>query len=257
MKTIKIGTMNVELFDAIEELPIARFHKFNKMILVDSGIGSDLSDFDNHIERAIRFCKVNPEATATELQNLRQNVYFIQSGISPKMMAFCVLVKSTDGEPFDDISDDSLKALQKRFEDMPINQLTAHLEAVKKKIDDELHLYFPGQFDDAAVKEYYDQLRRRTLLMLGSIISGDTEDKRKEIDAITMALITYTKPMEFQGNKSIEISYDKQFEEMCLILSQNLHVNPKTFTVLEYYNAFEFLKKQLRQNGANKAPTKR
>lgn len=140
---------------------------------------------------------------------------------------------------------------------MPINQLTAHLEAVKKKIDDELHLYFPGQFDDAAIKEYYDQLRRRTLLMLESVIAGDTDDKRKEIDAITTALITYTKPMEFQGNKSIEISYDKQFEEMCLILSQNLHVNPKKFTVLEYYNAFEFLKKQLRQNGANKAPIKR
>ena len=250
MKTIKIGTKKVEIYDAIEELPISRFHKFNKMILVDSGIGSDLADFDNHIERAIRFCKVNPDLAATELQNMRQNIYFIQSEISPKMMAFCVLVKSIDGKPNDDISDDALKELQKEFENMPISKLTAHLEAVKKKIDDELRIYYPGQFDDASIKEYYDQLRKRTLLMLDAIINGDTTDKRDEIEKITTALITYTKPMEFSDGKSIEVQYDKQFEDMCLILSQNLHVNPKKFTVLEYYNAFEFLKKQMKENSA-------
>lgn len=252
MKTIKVGLKSVEIYDAIEELPISRFHKFNKMVLVDAGIGSDLSDFDNHIERAIRFSKTNPEVTAIELQNLRQNVYFIQSGISPKMLAFCVLVKSINGNPCNDLSDDGLTALQKEFEDMPFNELTAQLEAVKKKIDNELQLYFPGQFDDAAVKEYYDTLKRRTMLMLDSIIAGDLEDKRTEIDAITTALITYTKPMEFQGKKSIEISYDKQFESMCLLLSQQLHVNPKNFTVLEYYNSFEYLKQLVKDAKAKK-----
>lgn len=252
MKTIKVGLKSVEIYDAIEELPISRFHKFNKMVLVDAGIGSDLADFDNHIERAIRFSKTNPEVTATELQNLRQNVYFIQSGISPKMLAFCVLVKSINGNPCNDLSDDGLTALQKEFENMPFNELTAQLEAVKKKIDNELQLYFPGQFDDAAVKEYYDTLKRRTMLMLDSIIAGDLEDKRTEIDAITTALITYTKPMEFQGKKSIEISYDKQFESMCLLLSQQLHVNPKNFTVLEYYNSFEYLKQLVKDAKAKK-----
>lgn len=252
MRTIKIGLKSVELFDAIEELPIGRFHKFNKMVLVDAGIGSDLSDFDNHIERAIRFSKTNPDITITELQNMRQNVYFIQSGISPKMMAFCVLVKSIDGEPCNDLSDDGLAELQKKFEDMPFNELTAQLEAVKKKIDNELQLYFPGQFDDAAVKEYYDTLKRRTMLMLDSIIAGDTEDKRTEIDKITTALITYTKPMEFQGKKSIEIAYDKQFESMCLLLSQQLHVKPKGFTVLEFYNSFDYLKQQVKDAKAKK-----
>ena len=59
--------------------------------------------------------------------------------------------------------------------------------------------------------------------------------------------------MSFHGNDSMEINYDKQFESMCLMLSQHLNVKPKTFTVLEYYNAFEFLKKQLKpqkQKGA-------
>ena len=53
MKTVKIGEYTVEIYDAIDELPMLRFHKYNKMLLVDAGIGSDLQDFDTHIEKAM------------------------------------------------------------------------------------------------------------------------------------------------------------------------------------------------------------
>lgn len=251
MRNLNIGNLKVEIFDSIDELPVLRFHKYNKMLLIDSGIGSDLVDFDNHIERAIRFSRTKPDLVAEELDNLRQLVYFIQSEVSPKHLAFCVLVKSIDGQPFNDLSDDGLQSLLKRFADMPLAEMTAQLEAVKKKIDDELNLYFPGQFDDGAIKEYYDQMKRRTILMLDAIILG--QNMESEIDQITTLLITYTKPMSFQGRDSMEISYDKQFESMCLLLSQQLHVKPKEFTVLEYYNAFEYLKRQIKpqkQKGA-------
>lgn len=251
MRTVKIGELTVELFDSIDELNVCRFHKYNKMLLVDSGIGSDLVDFDNHVERAMRFIKTNVELAMAELDNLRQLVYFIHSEVSPKHLAFCVLVKSINGEPCNDLSDDALQNMLKRFAEFPNIELTAQMEAVKKKIDDELNLYFPGQFDDAAVKEYYDTMKRRTILILDAIISG--ENMQSEIDEITTMLITYTKPMSFHGKDSMEINYDKQFESMCLMLSQHLNVKPKTFTVLEYYNAFEFLKKQLKpqkQKGA-------
>ena len=133
------------------------------------------------------------------------------------------------------------------FADAPNAELTAQLEAVKKKIDEELQLYFPKLFDDATVKEYYDQLKQRTMLMLDAIIKGDESDKREEIDHITTLLLTYTKPKSFSGSDSVEIQYDKQFENMCLMLSQHLHVNPKSFTVLEYYNAFEYIKEQAKK----------
>jgi len=242
MRTVKIANLTVEIFDSIDELPVLRFHKYNKMLLVDSGVGSDLVDFDNHIERAIRFSRSKPELAAAELENLRQLVYFIQSEVSPKHLAFCVLVKSIDGEPCNDLSDDGLKALLKRFAEHPNVELTAQLEAVKKKIDDELNMYFPGQFDDANIKEFYDQMKRRTILMLDAIIDG--ENRESEIEELTTMLITYTRPIIFQGKESMEITYDKQFESMCLLLAQQLHVKPKEFTVLEYYNAFEYLKKQ-------------
>ncbi|MCL5459663.1 hypothetical protein M3M33_13595, partial [Loigolactobacillus coryniformis] len=77
MRTIKVANHTVELFDSIDELPVMRFHKYNKMLLIDSGIGSDLADVDNHIERAIRFCRTKPDLAAAELDNLRQSIYFI------------------------------------------------------------------------------------------------------------------------------------------------------------------------------------
>lgn len=243
MRTTTIAERAVIMYDAIDELPILRFHAYNKMLLIDAGIGSDLNDWDAHIEKAIRFIrKQKPDLAEKELDNLRQNVYFIQSGISPKHMAFACLVKSVDGTEYNDMTPDALQKVLELFADVPNAELTAQLEAVKKKIDDEMQLYFPKLFDDATIKEYYDQLKQRTLLMLDAIIQGDDTDKRAEIDQITTLLMTYTHPQSFSGSDSMEIRYDKQFENMCLMLSQHLHVNPKTFTVLEYYNAFEYIK---------------
>lgn len=252
MKECIINKHNVVLYDSIDELPMLRFHKYNKMLLVDAGVGSDLADFDKHIEKAIRYAhSKTPQLAAVELENMRQNVYFIQSEISPRYLAFAVLVKSIDGNPCNDLSDDGLQKIVDLFADVPNAELTAHLEAVKKKIDEELRLYFTRLFDDATLKEYYDKLKQRTIIVLRTIIDGRaTEADAKEIDDITAELITYFNPQTFTGSESVEIRHDRQFENMCLILSQNLHVDPKKFTVLEYYNAFEYIKEQAKK--ANK-----
>ena len=110
MKTIKIGKHKITYFDAISELPITRFHVYNKMLLVDSGVGSDITDFDSHAERIIAFLqKKDIESAIKEMQNLRQNLYLIQQTLSPKHMAFAALIKEIDGKPCDNISDDGLK----------------------------------------------------------------------------------------------------------------------------------------------------
>ena len=120
-------------------------------------------------------------------------------------------------------------------------------------------LYFPALFNDASVKEYYDILKRRTLAVLNNIVAGmDNPDETAEIEKLTTALITYTKPQLFNGPESVEIQFDRQFENLCLALSEQLHVKPKEYTVLEFYNAFDFLqdrakKAEKAQKRANKA----
>lgn len=246
MRTTKLGKHEVVIYDAIEELPIKRFHAFNKMMLVDSGIGSDLSDFDVHLQKAIMYIGSNPDLAKAELMNMRQNVYMIQSEISPKHLAFASLVKSIDGKEYDDLTDEGLQRVVDIFSDVPVQEVTAQIEAVKKKINEELQLYFPKIFDDAEIKEYFDELKRRTMCVLNNIIEGESEERNAEIERITTDLLTYSKPMIFSGSNNQEIIYDKNFERMCATLSQYLHIDPKKYTVMEFYNAFEYVKDMLK-----------
>ena len=249
MRKAVLGGKAVEIYDSIEELPIRRFHVYNKMLLVDAGIGSDLADFDRHIEKTMRLIQgKNPQMALVELRNMRTNVYFVQQNLSPKYLAFAALVKSIDGRPCEDISEDGLRGVLEKLGGATTGEMTAESEAVKKKIDEELRTYFPRLFDDASVKEYYDKLRGRTLAVLRTVISGEaTEDDRKEIERLTNALITYFNPRSFEGSDGAEVQYDRQFENMCLVISQNLHTDPKKMNVLEYYNAFDYVQEQARK----------
>ena len=249
MVTVKIGKHTVEMYDTIEELPIVRFHKYQKLLLIDAGIGADINAFDQRIEKTRRFLMDGKTDKAQqELENLRQSVFLIQSGINPKHRAFAALVAKLDGVEYNDVSDDGLAKLSETLNNAPENELTAQLEAVKKKIDGELRLYFPALFADSEIKEYYDLLRKRTLAVLENIIAGKMNpDTTPEIEKLTTALITYSNPKAFAGSDGVEIQFDRQFENLCLVLSEQLHVKPKEYSVLEFYNAFDFVQERAKK----------
>ena len=255
MKEVKLGKHKVVLYNSIEELPIVRFHRYNKMLRLDAGLGSDLGAIDGHIERAVRYITNDKrKEAATEMDNIRQTIYMIMQGLSPKHLAFAVLVKEIDGKPCDDVSDEGLQKTLEVLGDVPLKEMTAEHEAVKKKIDDELTLYFPEDFDSASEKEYYDIMKRRTQAMLDEVLNGETDERKATIEQLTDELVCFTKPRVFTGKDSVEIAYDKQFEDMCLVMAQQLHTDPKKYNVMEYYNAYHYIKemqrKQKRQNKA-------
>ena len=249
MQTAKIGKHIVEFFDNIEELPIVRFHKYEKLLLVDAGIGADIAAFDQRIERTRQFLAAGkPDKAQQELENMRQCVYMIQSGLNPRHLAFAALVSKIDGKACNDLSDDALAEITKKLNDSPAKKLAALLDAAKKKIDGELMLYFPSLFNDSDVKEYYDLMRARTLEILKGIIAGEKDPAgTKNVEKLTTALVTHSKPKTFTGSDGVEIQFDRQFENLCLTLSEQLHVEPKKLSVLEFYNAFDFVKERAKQ----------
>lgn len=255
MKEVKLGKHKVMLYNSIDELPIVRFHKYNKCLLVDAGLGSDLSAVDGHIERAVRFINGgHKQEAATEMENIRQTIYLIIQGMNPRHLAFAALVKEVDGKPCDDISDDGLQRTLDLLGDVPVKEMTAENEAVKKKIDEELTLYFPDVFDSATEKEYHDIMKRRTQAMLNAVIEGETAERTAEIERLTDELVCFTKPRTFIGKDSTEIAYDRQFDEMCIMIGQQLNTDAKKYTVSEYYSAYQYIKKQQnKQKWQNKA----
>ena len=110
MKEIKLGKHFVKLYDSIDELPIKRFHAYNRFLLVDAGIGSDIADFDNHVARCVQYFKDGDAANAgKELDNLRQNVFLVLSQQNLKHLSLACLIKEIDGVEYDDMSQDGLQ----------------------------------------------------------------------------------------------------------------------------------------------------
>lgn len=134
MKTIRIANNKVEIYDSIDDLPILRYQKFNKCLLIDSGIGSSVNDIDSHITKIAKFITLdNKESALQELQNMRQNFFMITSEISPKYLAFGVMVKSVNGVEQLDLSDEALKALVERL-NINNSLLSKIVEDIKKKL---------------------------------------------------------------------------------------------------------------------------
>lgn len=243
MKTVIINNKVLKLYDSIDEMPIINFQKYNKYLLIDSGIGSDVDDIDRHIVKIAKLIKASDSKKALqELQNMRQNIYMVNSNISPKYLAFAALIHSINGNIISDLSDENLKAILESLKTVSHSWLISILEKLKKKVETELELYFPNNFTSSREKEVYDKLKQRTLLVLEEIISG--ENKRQEIENLDTIMLSFYKPQSFSGEGSAEIQYDKHFESTCLYISQKANLDAKKMTILQFYNSLDNLKKQ-------------
>jgi len=239
MIALKLNKHKVVVYDSIEDLPIVNYHKYNKLMLVDSGIGSELSDIDAHITKIASFIKTNPNLAVAELTNLQQSLYFINQNISPKNIAYMALISEVDGDKVTDLSDDNLMKIFGLLNEEKMYLLEKVFNGLKKKINDELEQYFPLIADNVLIKEAYELIKRRANIQLHGIITG--EDIQKEIDGINTEILTKEKPKAFSGKESILIKIDKNFDQTCMLISQKLNANAKVLTVMEYYNAVELI----------------
>lgn len=134
MKEVILNKRRVRLYDSIEELPIVRFHHYNRYLIVDSGIGSDINDFDAHLERVIRYIrKGERENAAKEMENMRQNIYMVLGGQNVRHLSFACLVESIDGKPCDDLSEEGIRSTLEQLGGASLKDVTTSFDEVKKK----------------------------------------------------------------------------------------------------------------------------
>ena len=246
MRKMKLGEHSVVMYDSIEELPIVRFQKYNKMLMLDAGLGSDLTALDAHLARVGEFIKAGEtDNAAREIDNLRQTLFNVQNGLTPHFMSLIPLMAEVDGEPLTDLSDENIQRVYDRLKDVTMKAYEGAASEVKKKIEEELKAYFNQGGESAASKEYYELMRRRALLMLDEISDG--RDRSEEIRAIESRMVRSDKPRVFQGERNAEVLYDKNFVGCCIAIAQNLNMDAKQMTVLEYYRAIEVLEEQQKE----------
>lgn len=135
MKVIDTGKHVIKLYDSVDELPIGAYQRYNKFLLIDAGIGSSVDDFDAHIVKLAKLIGNNErEKAMQELQNMRQNLFMVNSKVSPKYLAFAALVYSIDGKKIEAVSDDDYSELLAKIQEMPHSLLTKTLDWLKKKL---------------------------------------------------------------------------------------------------------------------------
>jgi hypothetical protein len=136
MQNIKINDHEISIFAAAEEMPIGRYTKFQKYLLMGSGVGSDMPSINNHFAKLFEYLthKMNDQALQ-ETKNLYFNMYLIFEEINVDSLAFACMVHSIDGKEINDLSEDGLKAVSELLNEIGISQsdITTHNEDVKKK----------------------------------------------------------------------------------------------------------------------------
>lgn len=232
---------NVVFYDNVEDLPVIQFHRYSKHILVEGGIGDTLQDIDRHITRIINFLNDTKKAYQ-EILNLRQCLFLVASEQDVHNKATLCLVKSVDGNEWTDFSDSGLDELYNLLNGATQRELNDLAAEVRNKIDENLIQYFPKVFEDSTQKNYIDLIRRRAVLQIGEIVNGD--DNGAKIQGVTQEIYRMQKPKGFSGAESEEIRFDKQFEDMCLLMAKEFGGGIKKYTTMEFYTAFERLMKQ-------------
>lgn len=231
----------VEFYDNIEDLPIVQFHRYGKYCLVEGGIGDSIQDIDRHITRVINYLG-DPKKAHQELLNLRQCMYMVVTEQDIHHKATLCLVKSVDGKEWSDFSDSGLDKLYELVNGATIKELNELVENVRGAIDANLALYFPKIFEDSVQKNYTDLLRERAMLQLNTIVKGENNEAR--IAEVTKQIYAMQTPKTFVGEGSEEVKFDKQFEDMCLIMAKEFGGGIKKFTTMEFYTAYEHLEKE-------------
>lgn len=243
MKTIELNGKKLQMYDSIDELPIINFQKYNKYVLFDSGIGSDVNSIDEHLVKLAKLIKTDKAKASRELQNMRLNMHMVISEISPSNMAFVALIHSIDGKPLTDLSEDNIKHILETLSRGKHSKIIDFLQKFKKKLDSELLMYFPKMFDDTTGKNIFDKHMLKADMQLKHILEG--ANNVKDIEALDAYLFGLYKPKAFEGKESVEIRFDKQFETSCMLISQKANRDAKKMTVLEYYTVLENIQKQL------------
>lgn len=136
MQLVEINGHRIQLYNNAESLPMKRYQRFNKFLMLDNEVGSDFADFNKRSIKAIEFLKKDMKDQAVlEMENRRQMVYNAYMHYSPRDRALAILVHSIDDKVYTDYSKDGLDEVIDKLDEIGFTrgQVTETVTQVKKK----------------------------------------------------------------------------------------------------------------------------
>ena len=134
---INHGTIKIEAFESLQDLNAFRFNLYNKYLIIDSGIGSDVNAIYKRIGLAINKIDKKPKDAKVELRNMATAIDNVWNNVSPELLCFCAFIKKIDGRIITnkDLTETSILQINKQVIDsgLPMGKVWGFLEYVKKK----------------------------------------------------------------------------------------------------------------------------
>lgn len=135
MKELTIKKHRIQFFDSIRKLPIRRYQKFNKYMMIAAEVGDSIADYDKRMARAIGYLSAEDYKSAMiELTNQRQCLHNALETYSPSNLALAIMVYSIDGKEYQSYEEDSLNEVLDTLEAIGFTKemLDTNLSEVKK-----------------------------------------------------------------------------------------------------------------------------
>lgn len=137
MKLLERKRGKVMLYESIKEMPIDLFSSFNKYLIQDLGLGSDITDVAKHFGTMYKYLgNAQIEEAAQESYNLYQNIFLMLERINIKHISFACFVHSINEVELTDYSETNLRNTCQILGRIGVTQGDAIeiLEDLKKKL---------------------------------------------------------------------------------------------------------------------------
>lgn len=243
MKEITLGSKHkVKIYDSIDEMTVARYHRWNQMMVLNEGIGLTPEGLNGRLANVSRLIDAErADAAKVELHNIAVALSVARAGADMQTRALAATVAEIDGEPTDDLTNDGLdKTVARLQEIITKGERDGILDAVKKKIDSELSFYYPdvasGESEQTAL------MRNIADALLEEVQTGC--DNSELIARLRKMIVEV---MDVVDYANYERESDVAFEQMCLSIRETMHTDTKGLTVMEYYAARKSLDERAKE----------
>jgi hypothetical protein len=251
MRTVKTETgVEIEFYSSAKDCSIERYIQLQKYLVIENGIGSSVDAINNRYLRLDAFIRNDDkEAALLENENALYAVNSALQGVSYLTIAFACIVARIGGKPCEDLTDDGLQATAQlvRNSGLTYRDLELAVEDVKKKISDEIDILFPSLSDATGKLIYYSRVKNY-VLMVTEIYQKEepTEEDINMLEKEQRWFITNDGAKNFKGDdvNNVASEIERNFYSLCSVMEQNHSINPRQYTVAQFYGKIDYLNKQ-------------
>jgi len=135
MKKLLKNDIEIVFIDDMRQcVPASRWKDFNKYLMYESDLGSDMESISNHFAKIFQYANYKDiENTKKEVENLYFAFFNILERISGKSVALASMVESIGGKPVTDLTEDGLKETASKLEDLLTDKEITELKDIIKK----------------------------------------------------------------------------------------------------------------------------